>query len=231
MNWAIECTKLTKRYGNKNALNNLNLKIREGSVAGILGPNGAGKSTLFRMMMGLVRPDEGELMVLGEKPGYRTNSKIAYLPDRARWYQDHTVQKALQWGDHFLSEFNLKEAERFASLMKLDLEKKVSGLSKGQEARLMLILCLARQVPLVILDEPFSGIDTLSREQIMEGLIDYISEKEQTVLISTHEIYEAEGLFDYAVFLDEGELVLADEAEVLRRKFGSLHSIPRKLVK
>jgi ABC-2 type transport system ATP-binding protein len=228
---AIQCTNLTKRYGGKKALDNLNLVIPEGRVAGILGSNGAGKSTLFRMIMGLVRPDEGELTVLGQKPGFKTNSRIAYLPDRARWYNDHTVQRALQWGENFLPQFDLNEAGRFASIMKLDPDMKVEGMSKGQEARLMLVLCLARNVPMVILDEPFSGIDTLSREQIIESLIDYISDKEQTLLISTHEIYEAEGLLDYAVFLDEGHAVLADDSEVLRSKYGSLHSIPRKLFK
>jgi ABC-2 type transport system ATP-binding protein len=228
---ALHCTNLTKRYGGKKALDNLNLDIPEGRVVGILGSNGAGKSTLFKMMMGLVRPDDGEMTVFGQKPGFKTNRKIAYLPDRARWYNDHTVQSAFQWGENFLPEFDLNEAERFASLMKLDPKMKVEGMSKGQEARLMLILCLARNVPLVILDEPFSGIDTLSREQIIDGLIDHISEKEQTVLISTHEIYEAEGLLDYAVFLEEGRVALADESEALRRNYGSLHSIPRKLFK
>ncbi|HSU79866.1 MAG TPA: ABC transporter ATP-binding protein [Candidatus Angelobacter sp.] len=228
---AVQCTNVTKRYGGKRALDHLTLEIPEGRVAGILGSNGAGKSTLFRILMGLVRQDEGDVTVLGQRPGIQTNSKIAYLPDRARWYQDHTVQRAFQWGTHFLPEFDLAEAERFASLMKLDPDMKVSGMSKGQEARLMLVLCLARNVPMVILDEPFSGIDTLSRERIIESLIDYMSEKEQTVLISTHEIYEAEGLLDYTVFLDEGHVVLADESEKLRRKYGSIHSIPRKLFK
>lgn len=231
MSWAIECTNVTKRYGEKTALRELTLKIPTGCVAGILGANGAGKSTLFRMIMGLVRQDRGEVSVLGKQPGYLTNGQIAYLPDRARWYQDHTVRKAIQWGNQFLPEFDREEAEQFASIMKLDLDQKVDGLSKGQEARLMLILCLSRNVPLVILDEPFSGIDTLSREQIIEGLIEHISVKQQTVLISTHEIYEAEGLFDFAVFLDQGQVVLEGDSEALRRKFGSLHSIPRKLAK
>lgn len=229
--FAIRCTNVTKRYGTKNALDELNLAIPEGRVVGVLGSNGAGKSTLFRTILGLVRPDSGDITVMGQLPGYKTNSQIAYLPDRARWYHDHTVQKALQWGDHFLPEFNLDEANRIASFMKLDPDMKVGGMSKGQEARLMLVLCLARHVPLMILDEPFSGIDTLSREQIIDSLIDYISEKDQTILLSTHEIYEAEGLLDYAVFLEEGRVVLADDSEVLRSRYGSLHSIPRKLFK
>ncbi|WEG10907.1 ABC transporter ATP-binding protein [Pullulanibacillus sp. KACC 23026] len=228
---AVQCSNLTKRYGRKKALDQLQLNIPTGKVAGILGSNGAGKSTLFRLMMGLVRPDEGELFIFGEKPGFQTNARIAYLPDRARWYADHTVKQAFQWGCQFLPGFDLSEANRFADQMKLDEEMKLGEMSKGQEARLQLILCLARHVPLMILDEPFSGIDTVSREQIIESLIDLMSEREQTLLISTHEIYEAEGLLDYAIFLEEGRVVLAEESEVLRQTYGSLHSIPRKLLK
>lgn len=108
----------------------------------------------------------------------------------------------------------------------------------------MLILCIARNVPLIILDEPFSGIDTISREQIIDGLINYMSdvscgddgdgrhESQQggrTVLISTHEIYEAESLFDHAIFLNEGQIVLSGEADVLRSRYGSMRSIMKKL--
>lgn len=226
---AIVCNHITKAYGQKVALNELNLSIPSGSVVGILGPNGSGKSTLFRLLMGLIRADRGEVTILGKRPGWQTNAEIAYLPDRARWYPDHTVQQALQWAEVFLPGFDRTVAEKLAAFMKIDLDIRAAGMSRGQEARLMLILCIARRVPLIILDEPFSGIDVLSRERIIEGLIDHMSDGEHTILISTHEINEAEALFDYGVFLNEGQVALDGRADDLRRQYGSMQTIMKQL--
>ncbi|MBX6396093.1 MAG: ABC transporter ATP-binding protein [Alicyclobacillaceae bacterium] len=226
---AIFCEKVTKQYGSKCAVNELDLALAPGRVIGILGPNGAGKSTLFRLLVGLVRPDRGTVRVLGQLPGWQANGQIAYLPDRARWYPDHTVDQAFRWGETFLPSFDRRMAERLADFMKLDLSMRVGGMSRGQEARLMLILCIARHVPLIILDEPFSGIDVISRGQIIEALIDHLSERESTVLMSTHEIYEAERLLDVAVFLDEGRVILSGETDDLRRKHGSMQALMQTL--
>lgn len=224
-NVCVRCEQLVKRYENKAALDHLTVEIPMHRIVGILGPNGCGKSTFFRTMTGLVAPDSGHIEVLGRKPGWATNRDIAYLPDRARWYPNHTVEKALKWADAFLPGFDMEAARRLADFMELDMDLKVNGMSRGQEARLMLLLCLSREVPLVILDEPFLGIDVLSREQIIEGLIDFLEDREQTILISTHEIHEVEGLFDYAVFIDRGRVILSGETEALRAEHGSLRDI------
>lgn len=225
----ISARELTKRYAGKTAVENLTLNVDKGRVIGVLGANGAGKSTFFRMIVGLVRPDGGNLEVLGKKPGWRTNAEIAYLPDRARWYGDYTTKQSLDWGNRFLPGFDREEAGRLAAIMRLPFDLKAREMSKGQEARLMLILCMARSVPLVILDEPFSGIDGSSREHIIDALIDALSMKRQTLLISTHEIYEAEGLFDDVVFLDQGHMTLSGDAESLREQYGSIDALSRKL--
>ncbi|MBH8599234.1 ABC transporter ATP-binding protein [Thermoactinomyces sp. CICC 10523] len=226
---AVQCERLTKRYGKDTALKECSLSIASNQVTGILGPNGSGKSTLFRIIAGLVRPDEGQIEVLGQSPGWKMNHQLAYLPDRARWYPEHTASDAFEWGRQVLPGFRIDQAKKLAEWMEIDHGKRVKEMSRGQEARLMLVLCLAREVPLVVLDEPFAGIDVISREQIVEALIEHLSNREQTILISTHELYEVEGLFDYAVFLKNGQTVLADEADELRRKYGTMHDIFRKL--
>lgn len=219
----VECSQVSKRYGRNQALHDLDVSISSNGIVGVLGPNGSGKSTLFRLLTGLTRPDSGQVSVLGQTPGWRANKNIAYLPDRARWYPDHTGSQALEWADTFLPGFNLNDGKRLAQWMDIDLSMKVSGMSRGQEARLMLTVCLARQVPLMILDEPFAGIDVISRARIIEGIIQHISERTCTVLISTHEISEAESLFDHAIFLREGEVLLSGNVDVLRGKYGSMH--------
>lgn len=226
---AISCNQVVKQYGKKRALDGINLTIPLNRVVGILGPNGAGKSSLFRLIMGMIQPDSGSVKVLGQQPGWETNGDISYLPDRARWFPDHTLEQAVEWAEALWPEFDRDKAERLAQAMKIEKDVPAGGMSRGQEARLMLTLCMSRNVPLIVLDEPFSGIDVVSRERIIEGLIDHLSEGKQTILISTHEIYETESLFDHVVFLDQGKVNVTGETEHLRRQHGSMESLFKEL--
>ncbi|MBW7454494.1 ABC transporter ATP-binding protein [Paenibacillus sepulcri] len=227
----VVCKQLSKQYGDKKALSGISLSVPAGKIVGVLGPNGCGKSTLFRTITGLVQPDQGEIRVLGQTPGWRTNKDIAYLPDRARWYPFHTTLKAFEWGQSFLPGFDMAAARSFAEFMDIELDMRISGMSRGQEARVMLILCMARKVPLIILDEPFAGIDVISREAIISGIIDYLEEREQSILISTHDIQEVEGLFDYTIMMNKGQAIWTGDTEDLRAEYGSLHHVFRTLYK
>jgi len=211
------------------ALNGLDVNIPEQAVTAILGPNGAGKSTFMRLLTGLVEPDRGTLSILGQYPSWKLNGSISYLPDRARWFESHRVADAVEWGTSLLPGFNKDRAWELVRSFGLDVEMDVRGMSKGQEARLMLAICLARDVPLLVLDEPFSGIDMISREKIVAALIDSFSERQQTVLICTHEIAETESLFDYAVFMKDGGNAMSGYVEELRASRGSVQDIYRQL--
>ncbi|MCD9021419.1 ABC transporter ATP-binding protein [Cohnella silvisoli] len=225
----IQADDVFKKYGSRNAIQHLNVSIPEFSVTAILGPNGAGKSTFMRMITGMVKPSAGNLTVLDQTPAWEVNRSIAYLPDRARWYGNHRVGQAIEWATNLHPGFNAERAWELMKSFGLDAATPVEGMSRGQEARLMLALCLARDVPLLVLDEPFSGIDMISREKIIAALIDSFSERQQTVLISTHEIAETESLFDHAVFFQEGTAVLSGDVERLRAERGSMQNIYRQL--
>lgn len=225
----VECHQVTKCYGKKKALDQFEIAIPSGRITGILGPNGCGKSTLFRMLTGMVRPDAGRIEVLGKTPGWQTNQNVAYLPDRARWYPNHTARQALEWGNSFLPGFSMERAIQLTNHMDIDLDMKVGGMSRGQEARIMLILCLARDVQMIVLDEPFTGIDVISREAIVASLIDYLEDSQQSVLISTHDIQEVEGLFDYTVMMKDGRAIWSGNTEDLRAEYGSLRDVFRKM--
>jgi len=228
-NHAILAEGLGKSYGKKKALEGLSAVVPEHAVTAILGPNGAGKSTFMRMIAGQVAPEEGRLTVLGQPPSRDVNRRVAYLPDRARWYPSHTAEQAVEWCMKLQEGFDRDRAWDLFESFGLDASMKVSGMSRGQEARMMLALCLARDVPLLVLDEPFSGIDMISREKIIGALIESFGERMQTVIIGTHEIAETESLFDHAIFIDRGKAVLEGEVERLRAERGSLQQIYRQL--
>ncbi len=229
MEAVVQCNHLVKRYGKKRVLDEINLSIPANKVVGILGPNGAGKSTLFRLIMGMIQPDEGSIRVFAEEPGWKINRKISYLSDRGRWYENHRLDQAIQWAEEMWPGFDREKAWRLAEVMKVEKDIPARGMSRGQEARLVLLLCIARSTPLVVLDEPFSGIDIVSRERILEGLISDLGDEKQTILISTHEIYETESLLDYVIFLNQGKVITSGETEELRRQHGSMETLYKKL--
>jgi ABC-2 type transport system ATP-binding protein len=229
MDIAVKVENVTKTYDAVKAVDGLSVEFPAGKVTGLLGPNGAGKSTLFKMMMNLARPESGKVSIFGQNPSVGLNADIAYLPDRIRWYKFHTVREAISYAGTLLPNFEIQRANAMAATMQLEPDIKVGTLSRGKQACLNLIFCLARNTRLVLLDEPFSGIDLIARERIVQGIIDLALNQNQTIIISTHEIYDAESLFEYVVFINEGKAVLTGEAEVLRAREGSLESIYRRL--
>lgn len=229
MNGAVDIINLSKKYDGKIVFDQLNLSFPQGKVIGLLGPNGSGKSTILKMMVGLVKPDAGDIKVFGENPSWKMNQDLSYLPDRAKWYRFHTVEYALSYAHSIFQLFDIEKAKCLVDLMKIDPHAKVGAMSMGQQVCLMLAICLARDSKLVLLDEPFSGIDLRSRDRIMHAIIDSFSEQEKTFIISSHEIYDMESLFDYAVFLDNGKVVKQGDVEELRAQGSSIESIYRRL--
>ncbi|MDN5347917.1 MAG: type transport system ATP-binding protein [Clostridia bacterium] len=215
----VEAVNLSKRYGRTWALRGVNLVIEEGMVVGLLGPNGSGKSTFLRLLAGLSHPSGGEVKVLGERPGLATKKQVAFVPEIDHLYRWMRVRDTLDFQAGFYADFDPARGEELLTFMNLDPGARVYNLSKGQRARLKLMLALARQARLVLLDEPFSGIDPPSRERILQGIL-MAYRQDRTVIISTHLVGEVEKLFDQVVFLSQGEVFLAGEAESLRAERG-----------
>jgi ABC-2 type transport system ATP-binding protein len=229
MKMAVEMRNVIKKFGSKTALNQLSVSFPRGKVIGLLGENGAGKSTIFKLIMGFMEPNAGEITVFGKKPEWSNLTSISYLGDRSSWYKFHTVYQALQYANRVYPHFRLDQAQEYIKFMGLDMNAYVSDLSKGQEMRLQLLLCLARKVDLYLLDEPFSGIDLISREKIVELLIDIMSEREITMIISTHDLHEVEGLFEHVVFIKDGKVEKEGDVEKLRNVEGSIQSLYRRV--
>lgn len=213
----IEIKDLTKSYFNKKAINNITLDIGKGKIVGILGPNGSGKTTLIKILTGILRSTNGEVLIDGKKPGVYTKSIVSYLPDRNFLYEWMKVEEAITFYKDFYIDFDEEKAYELLDFMKLDKTSKINSLSKGMKEKLNLTLVLSRKAKVYILDEPIAGVDPVARDQILDAIIKNYN-KDSTMLITTHLVRDIEGIFDEVVFLKDGEVYMNANAEKLREE-------------
>lgn len=215
----IEFTNVSKRFGSVQALDQLNLQFSKGKIIGLFGPNGAGKSTTMKMIAGLNQPDSGKVLVDGKKPR-QCRANIAFLPEIDHLYGWWTLQQAADFTRSFYADWDDARYQEMLAFMNLQEEMKLGKISKGQRAKCKLLLTVSRRAPYILLDEPLSGIDILTREEIINSLIHDFQEGEQTIIISTHEIDDVESLVDEVFFIDQGRIVVSGAADELRIEKG-----------
>ncbi len=213
----VEIKNLSKSYYKKKALNNINLKLEKGKVIGVLGPNGSGKTTLIKILAGILRENQGEVIIDGNRPGAKTKAIVSYLPDRNFLYSWMTINDSINFFKDFYEDFDENKIDDLLNFMKLSREMKISSLSKGMLEKLNLSLVLARNAKLYILDEPIAGVDPVARDQILSAIIKNYNE-DSTMVITTHLVRDMENIFDQVVFLREGEIYLEGNAESLREE-------------
>lgn len=217
MEKALEVKNLNKRYGDKNAINDVSFSIDNGKIVGLLGPNGSGKTTFIKMVVGLLKKNSGEILIDGTKVGVETKALVSYLPDKDFLYKWMRIKDAIQFFVDFYDDFDEKKCEELLLLMKLDKNQKIKTLSKGMLEKLNLTLVLSRNAKLYILDEPIAGVDPVAREKILNAIINNFS-GEGSMLITTHLVRDIEKLFDEVLFIKEGQIVEQGNAEDLRMK-------------
>ena len=215
----LECRALTKRYGDKTALDGADLTLDSGRIVGLLGPNGSGKTTLIKLANGLLTPTSGEILIDGQKPSRETKAIVSYLPDRNALPEWMTVAQTVGYYADFYADFRREAAEEMLDRLGLDRKQRVKTLSKGTREKLQLILVMSRQAKLYLLDEPIGGVDPATRDYILRTIISNYSE-DATVVISTHLIADVEQVLDEVVFLREGHIVLHESVETIRDEKG-----------
>lgn len=216
----IKFNNVTKKYGNGTlALKDFSLELNEGKVVGILGPNGSGKTTLMKMINGYLKPTSGTVEVLGKEIGAETKKHVSYLPDAPFIPDDYTVTEAKELWSSFFEDFNEEKFDKLIKFMDLDLNARMSDMSKGMNEKFHLSLILARDAKIYVIDEPIAGVDLVSRDKILEAIFSNI-EKDKLLIITTHLVDELESLFDDVVFISKGEMILQGNAEDLRLEKG-----------
>ena len=213
----IECKELCKNYGDKQVLKNVNIKIKKGKIIGLLGKNGMGKTTLIKLINDLLTPTSGEVLIQGEKPGIASKEIISFLPERTYLEREMKVKDAIKYFKDFYNNFNEEKAIKLLKDLDLDINTKISKMSKGMQEKLQLILVMSRNAKLYILDEPLGGVDPATRDYILDTILSNFNEG-ASVIISTHLIADIERILDEVIFIDNGEIVLTSSVDELRKK-------------
>jgi ABC-2 type transport system ATP-binding protein len=224
---AVELRGIRKSYDHFVAVDGLSINIREGSVYGLLGPNGAGKTSTIRMMIGITLPDEGEVRVFGEPFHRGLLRRIGYMPEERGLYKrmkvlDHLV---LLGRLHDMSEEEArKRALEWCERLQISewVHKKVEELSKGMQQKVQFIATLLHGPDLIIMDEPFSGLDPANAVMLRDVLID-LKKAGKTILFSTHGMDQAERLCDAISLIDHGRVVLQGDLKKIKASYGKNH--------
>ncbi|MEC1755977.1 ABC transporter ATP-binding protein [Bacillus mojavensis] len=211
---------VSKRYGGHKGVNKISFTLFPGKIYGLLGSNGSGKSTTLKLIAGLMFPTSGSVKA-GEQPVTRDMIKhTAYLTELDMFYPGFTVKDMLDFYESQFPDFQMEKAYQLLEEMQLKPEKKIKQLSKGNRGRLKIVLALSRRASVILLDEPFSGLDPMVRDSIVNSLVSYIDFEQQIVVIATHEIDEIETLLDEVIVLADGEKVAQRNVEEIREQEG-----------
>jgi ABC-2 type transport system ATP-binding protein len=212
---------VVKKFGGKTAIADVSFDLPRGKIIGMIGPNGSGKSTMLKLMAGLLRPTKGKVWVAGKPAERRSSREVAYLSEQGSCYPFYTVSETLQFYRNIYADFDCHKAMEIIDFMQLDPQQKVGSLSKGNYTRLKMVVALSRRVPLVLLDEPLSGLDPMIRESVIQSLIVFVDLPKQTVIMTTHEVAEVEPVLDQIVAIRDGKIVRIDDVEHIRSIHGT----------
>lgn len=227
----LEMKNVTKRYGKKVVLDDVSIQFQKGAITCLLGLNGVGKSTTMKAIMKLIPINQGEILIDQTPITSHNINQLAYVPDIPIHDLGWTIPQNLKFAQVFYDGFDIEKAWRMINFFNVPTDKKLKELSKGNLARFNIIIGLCQNTPYLLLDEPFSGIDVFTRQTFINLLKSEFLEKDQTVILTTHEIDEVQDVADYIVLLEEGKVFATfskDEAEkeglTIVEKMKSLYS-------
>lgn len=227
----VEIKNLSKNYNKKEVLKNINFNIAEGQIVGLFGPNGSGKTTLIKIMAGLLKEYSGDVKIGGENVGVYTKSIVSYLPEKTYFNKNTTPQDAISIFSDFYTDFNADKAKSMLKELSLSETQRIGTMSKGMQEKLQLIMVMSREARLYLLDEPLGGVDPASRDYILDTIIKNYNEK-SSILLSTHLIHDVERIFDKAIFIKDGNIVLNEYVDVIRDEKGmSIDKLFREVYK
>lgn len=226
--YAIQVHEISKWYGDFRAVHNVTFDVRRGEVFALLGPNGAGKSTIIRMILDILKPDTGQIAVLGAPMSDETKNQIGYLPEERGLYKGVRVLEMMAYLGRLKGLSRADARKRSLDLLeRLDLAEhatsKVQELSKGMQQKVQFAVTVMHNPQLIIVDEPFSGLDPVNR-LVIKGLLEDFREEGGAIVMSTHQMNQVEEMADRMLMISHGEQKLYGEVDAIRREY-ALHAI------
>ncbi|MEN0648813.1 ABC transporter ATP-binding protein [Caldifermentibacillus hisashii] len=213
----IEVKNVTKKFGRKEVLKGVSFTAEKGQITCLIGINGVGKTTIMQAIMSLIPINSGEIFIDGSKLTKDSYEKITFIPDTITMPPQMRIGDAFAFMADFYQSWNQKRAEELLEFFKLEETERISELSKGNTAKVNILLGLALDVDYLLMDEPFSGIDIFSREEIANVFTSHLIE-DRGVIITTHEINDIEHLIDKVVLIDNGIVLKEFHVEEVREK-------------
>lgn len=225
---AIEVNQISKWYGDFQAVKDLSFEVYKGEIFALLGPNGAGKSTSIRMILDIIKPDSGKIAVLGNKMNDSIKNRLGYLPEERGLYKSVKVIEMMAYLGRLKGLSNNDAKSRAMALLEqLDLAEnannKVDELSKGMQQKVQFAVTVMHEPELIIIDEPFSGLDPVNR-LIIKGLLEDLSAKGTAIVMSTHQMNQVEEMADRMLMISHGQRKLYGEVESIRKEYAQ-HAI------
>ncbi len=217
--YVIETRGLTKVFGAKRAVDDLNLQVRRGSVFGFLGPNGAGKTTTIKMLLGLTKPTSGEARVLGldvRERSVEVRRRVGVVAEDAPLYDHMTVAETLAFASRLAADWDDQRAAKYMDIFRLPMQARVRDLSRGMRGQLALILALTPEPELLILDEPTAGLDPVMRREFLSTVLDEVTARGGTVFMSSHVLAEVERVADTVGIINKGKLLMVKDMTELK---------------
>lgn len=215
---AVQVTGLTKRFGGFAAIDDVSLRIEPGRIHGLLGRNGAGKTTLMQLITGQDFATEGDIHVFGEKPteNARVLQHICFIKESQRYPEDFQPKHVLRSAPWFFENWDAEFADQLVEEFRLPLNRRIKKLSRGQLSAIGVIVGLASRAPLTFFDEPYLGLDAVARQLFYDRLLEDFAEHPRTVVLSTHLIDEVANLLERVIVIDQGRILMDEDAETLR---------------
>jgi len=220
---AVEVSHIVKSFTDKVAVDDLSFSVAQGEIFGLIGPNGAGKTTTIRMMMDIIKPDSGEVTILGEKLSEATKDKLGYMPEERGLYKKLGVLDSIVYLASLKGVDKRSAAEKADELlnqtgMLATKRKKIEELSKGMSQIIQFIVTIIHDPKLVILDEPFAGLDPVNTE-LLKGMFSDLRDQGKAVILSTHQMNQVEELCDRILMVNNGRAVLYGKLSEIKSRY------------
>ena len=220
----IEIKNLTKSFEGFTALDGISITVPSGSIYGLVGPNGSGKSTLIRNLMGIYRPDSGEILIDGS-PVYENTevkARMAYIPDDIFFFHQSSVKDMMRYYKGIYPRFDMERYEKLKGVFSLDENMPIRRMSKGMQKQAAFWLSMCMRADILVLDEPVDGLDPVMRRQVWSIIMSDVAENGTSVLVSSHNLRELEDVCDHVGIIDHGRLLLERSLSELQENISKI---------